>query len=61
MLEEGLIMVERNENSQIVPYSSYLDKVFKDEIYIRYGQLNSRNRINGLGRKIYLKPKYYRE
>ena len=32
-----------------------------DQIYIRYGQLNSQDFIDGLGRKISLKPIYYRD
>jgi len=57
LLEDGTIILSRFNNSDIVPYNFYIDKVSKDEIYIRYGQLNSSKKINGIGRKICLRPK----
>ena len=59
MLKKGLLVVKRDENSDICQFSNHVDKVSDDEIYIRHGQLNSDHKIDGLGRKISLRPKYY--
>jgi len=59
LLTKGLIILSRGEDNTIIPLKNHLDKVSDDEIYIRYGQLNSKNKIIGIGRKISIKPKYY--
>jgi len=48
----------------VIPNKNHTYKHSDDgdvKIYIRCGQLNSENRIIGLGRKIVLNPIYYRD
>jgi len=58
LLDKGLIILSRDNDNVIVPFKDHFDKVSTEEIYFRCGQLNSENKINGLGRKIRLTPKY---
>ena len=60
LLEDGLLIISRDNYKAINPLKEHLDKYSKEEIYIRYGQLTSDNKICGIGRKISLSPKYYR-
>ena len=59
MLENGFVNVKRNEDNSIVEYESNFEEISENEIYIRYGQLNDAKKLEGIGRKITLKPKYY--
>jgi len=59
LLSKGLVILSRGEDSAIIPLKNHVDKVSKEEIYIRSGQLNAKNKILGIGRKILLKPTYY--
>ena len=61
LLQNGLVIIKRNEEKEIIPYSSHLDKISDEEIYIRCGQLDSNNKLDGIGRKITLRPIYYRK
>jgi len=45
ILESGSIILETSEDNKIVPYSSHVDKVSDEEIYIRYGQLNEDKKL----------------
>lgn len=58
LLNDALVIIERNKDEEIIPFSTHLDKISKNVIYIRYGQLNNQNEICGLGRKIHLSMKY---
>ena len=58
LLEKGLIILSRGEDNAISPLKDHFDKVSTEEIYIRYGQLTSENKINGIGRKVRLSPRY---
>jgi len=59
LISEGIIIIRRDSNQDVVPFKKVVDKVTNEEIYIRYGQLDSNNKINGIGTKITLRPKYY--
>jgi len=61
LLQNGLVTIKRNEENEVIPYSSNLDKISDEEIYIRCGQLDSNNKLDGIGRKITLRPTYYHE
>jgi len=43
---------------KIVPARTHVERVSKTETYIRYGQLNNDNKLDGIGRKMTLKPKF---
>ena len=58
MLDEGLIIVKRDQSMSIIPSKRHIEKISKEQICIRYGQLNSENKIDGLGRKITVVPKF---
>jgi len=47
LLESGSIILSKSESddNEIVPYSSHVDKVSKEEIIIRYGQLNKDKKL----------------
>ena len=61
LLEDGIIVMKRNSQNQIIPYANHMDNLSSNEIYIRYGQLNSDQHIHGIGRKICLFPKDNKE
>ena len=63
LIEKGIIIFKRQPNHELVPFSQILTKSnHKDQnqtIYIRQGQLNSDQKLHGIGAKITLKPKYF--
>jgi len=54
LLEEGIIIIKRDSNNLVLPIRSHIKKVKDDDIYIKSGQLNKENKLDGLGRKIHL-------
>ena len=61
LLEAGLITLARDNVNEIIPYKFNFDESNRDYVYIKCGQLNSDNKIIGIGRKIRLNPKYYND
>ena len=54
LLEDGLLIVKRDEENKILKVKKDYKREDKD-VFLRYGQLDSEDKINGLGRRIYLR------
>jgi len=55
----GQLIVRRDRHDKIIAFNKHVEKVPQsNKIYIRYGQLNSKNKLDGVGVKITLVPKY---
>jgi len=54
LLEDGQIIIKRNEDGEMVPYNYSIQKLSSEEVNIRFGQLNADSKLHGIGRKIHL-------
>ena len=59
IIKKKKIIVKRDFQNQIIPAIYHKKKVDNYEIYIRHGQLTEQKLIDGVGRKITLKPFNY--